>query len=90
MNAKHTPGPWRVDGRYVMALKEKQICEAPAYGVVHGKVDAANANLIAAAPELLNALKALLIRVADDEDYGPDHAVTVARASIAKATGGAK
>ncbi|ORM72403.1 hypothetical protein HA48_14705 [Pantoea wallisii] len=36
----------------------------------------ANANLIAAAPELLEALQGLLIRVADDEEYGPDHAIT--------------
>ena len=35
--------------------------------------------------ELLEALKGLLVRVADDEEYGPDHAVTVARAAIARA-----
>ena len=37
--------------------------------------------------ELLDALKALLVRVADDEDYGPDHAITIARSAIEKATG---
>lgn len=35
--------------------------------------------------DLLEALKGLLVRVADDEEYGPDHAVTVARAAIARA-----
>lgn len=35
--------------------------------------------------ELLEALKGLLVRVADDEEYGPDHAVTVARVAIARA-----
>ena len=35
--------------------------------------------------ELLEALKGLLVRVADDDEYGPDHAVTVARAAIARA-----
>ena len=35
--------------------------------------------------ELLDALKGLLVRVADDEEYGPDHAVTVARVAIARA-----
>ena len=35
--------------------------------------------------ELLEALKGLLVRVADDEEYGPDHAVTIARAAIARA-----
>lgn len=34
--------------------------------------------------ELLEALKGLLVRAADDEEYGPDHAVTVARAAIAR------
>lgn len=34
--------------------------------------------------DLLEALKGLLVRVADDEEYGPDHAVTVARSAIAR------
>ena len=55
--SKYTPGPWRVNGRFVMALKEKTVCEVPQFGVIHGKVDAANARLIAAAPELLEALR---------------------------------
>lgn len=48
---------------------------------------AANARLIAAAPDLLAALRDLLKRVDDGSDYGPDHAVSIARAAIAKATG---
>jgi hypothetical protein len=40
--------------------------------------------------ELLEALQGLLIRVADDEEYGPEHAITIARAAIAKATGETK
>ncbi|MEY6762942.1 hypothetical protein AB9B48_14900 [Kluyvera ascorbata] len=47
----------------------------------------ANARLISAAPELLQSLQDLLIRVADDEEYGPEHAITKARAAIAKALG---
>lgn len=58
--AKHTPGPWRVEGRYVMGLKEKTVCELPMGGILHAKVDAANARLIAAAPCLLSACKAAL------------------------------
>ena len=52
----------------------------------------ANARLIAAAPELLEALEAVL---PDLEHYvathgpGPDKRLAVARAAIAKATGGA-
>ena len=40
--------------------------------------------------ELLEALQGLLIRVADDEEYGPEHAITIARAAINKATGETK
>jgi len=35
--------------------------------------------------DLLEALKGLLVRAADDEEYGPNHAVTVARVAIARA-----
>lgn len=35
--------------------------------------------------KLLEALKGLLVRAADDEEYGPNHAVTVARVAIARA-----
>lgn len=57
----------------------------------HGLPDFAQkiSGLVAQRDEMLEALNGILIRVADDEDYGPDHAVTVARAAIAKATGGA-
>lgn len=51
-----TPAPWRVEGRRVVALKEKWVCECPSGGIIHGKVDAANAALIAAAPDLYEAL----------------------------------
>jgi hypothetical protein len=85
---KHTPGPWRVNGRFVMALKEKTVCEVPQFGVIHGKVDAANIRLIAAAPELLEALKCcmcVLRTVSPGGDGDPD--VEFARAAIAKAEG---
>lgn len=49
--------------------------------------DASLARLFSASPELLEALQGLLVRVADDEEYGPFHAVTKARQAIAKALG---
>jgi len=56
--SKFTPGPWRIDSvRYVVALKEKPVCELPQGGIRHGAVDTANANLIAAAPEMWDALQ---------------------------------
>lgn len=57
--AKHTPGPWRAEGRYVMAQKVKTVAEVPCGGVHHGHVDAANARLIAAAPDMYDLLDSL-------------------------------
>ena len=62
-----TPGPWRVAGRYVMALKEKCVCECPLGGVFHAKVDAANARVIALTPEMVAFLRDLDLA---DAGYG--------------------
>lgn len=80
---KHTPGPWYWDSE---GLGSKDV-------LVFGKgypfemTSKANKQLIAAAPDLLESLQDLLIRVADDEEYGPEHAITRARAAISKALG---
>lgn len=89
---KGTPGPWRVNtigkhwnNRALVHLEVtfgtdgECICDT-----VYRREDA---DLIAAAPELLEALKGLLVRVADDEEYGPEHAITIAREAIKKALG---
>lgn len=90
---KHTPGPWIFDGAvgddYLVSA---QVCpeESASYIAPVGTVDGdwaaseANARLIAAAPELLEALKAALpaLEYLDDEE-----ALKVARAVIAKAEG---
>ena len=87
MDAKHTPGPWRYQrengspttGQHMIAganpgyLAEVRDCGS-------GDV-CANARLIAAAPELLDALQAV-VRVADRNTVEFD----MARAAIAKAT----
>lgn len=87
MTAKHTPAPWRIEGRFVMAMKTKSICEIPMGGVIHGKVDKANARLIAAAPDLLQALKDMLANCYDEErDDFIFQAVKNARAAIAMAS----
>lgn len=102
---KGTPGPWEVkpeevDRPYIRIrgtqwggrFKVANVLSPDYDGVHHREADEtrANARLIAAAPELLEALQGLLIRVADDEEYGPEHAITIARAAIAKATGETK
>ena len=92
---KCTPGPWRVNtiGKHwnnpalvhlevTFGTDGECICDT-----VYRREDA---DLIAAAPELLEALKGLLVRVADDEEYGPEHAITIAREAIKKALGESK
>lgn len=70
---KYTRGPWRAEGPSIWND----------YGCVCVSVNtAANARLIAAAPELLEALQGVL-RVADRETIEFD----AARAAIAKALG---
>lgn len=64
--AKHTPGPWRSENQFsCKILNENGVCVAVPHGPEGRWVDVkeeheANARLIAAAPELLNALKAMI------------------------------
>lgn len=93
--AKHTPGPWTfdhdwhrlptvlgADGRHVCLIeKKREIAECKA-----------NAALIAAAPDLLTALKALRIQalqssVADPANEWGREALALTSAAIAKAEG---
>ena len=88
---KHTPGPWVVDpavrqGFTVYAPKEGFIVgtqdEEGRYGAIESE---ANARLIAAAPDLLDAL----LMVLDDPNAldGRPRTYEYVRAAIAKATG---
>lgn len=93
MNTKHTPGPWEMnvgqDGAVVYHPDQGTIADIPMDLSAHPH----NARLIAAAPELLEALKGLLNAPDPDEvgDYTPRlRAVMNANAAIAKATGGAR
>ena len=88
--SKHTPGPWMAFGHLVGAGKDSRIavCVAPLVGP-----DASNANarLIAAAPELLDALRELVNAASEHPNGGwfvgvrADHA----RALLAKIDGAA-
>ena len=94
---KHTPGPWvvgPVDDTVVTHLGADGTCyEIAAIDGDYNDPDTwpimeANARLIAAAPELLDTLTALL-EVHDAMGAGQSHAATKARVAIAKATGAA-
>ena len=88
MNAKHTPGPWvtylnTMDDVVVRKMNEAGYEQC----VIARGANYKNARLIAAAPELLEAL----IELADcgAEAWGEDRpCVRIARDAIAKATGG--
>ena len=99
MNAAHTPGPWKVDpnfwGDIETAKGELQICTVDADGDVGHNFACpeiaeaeANARLIAASPDLLEALERLVDRVTDLGANGFSQEVANGKAAIAKAKGG--
>jgi hypothetical protein len=90
--SNHTPAPWRVDhgsmlkGVNVITPRNEWIC----YLGVASRWDVlADANLIAAAPELLEALESMLTFYGMDEEPGEVSGLIhkQARAAIAKARG---
>lgn len=96
MSAQHTPGPWEIDGEYVQQAGQTvvAVCDvlnmdkAGDKGWYSGPVTQANKRLIAASPELLEALEALLgMDVAYQRGPRVEAAVAAGRAAIAKAKG---
>ncbi len=104
---KHTPGPWYMrlsDNatphiehgdclRGEIGMLKNRVCVMPSE-IMHDYNSLANARLIAAAPEMLEALKALIAYQADNEtEYlGMQQIVAYqrAKAAIAKAEGRAE
>ena len=84
MSAKHTPGPWRVAPRFVYGATDGIHVDAGSRSYIahvgeHGDERAeADARLIAAAPDLLAALRELL------RDHN-NHSIVKAEDAIAKA-----
>lgn len=103
MTAKHTPGPWEADHSDIWSRSGKKFIAATmedgeAFKGVSLAEAEANARLIAAAPELLAALKACraaldaVIENNDGDVFGTHHnaamdAILAADKSIAKAEG---
>lgn len=99
--SEHTPGPWATDavGEYVFADGGSHpVAQVRGYGhycKMFGDEEqavnrmSANARLIAAAPELLEALESLYSRVRKDKDAKKwwEYEQKMARAAIAKARG---
>lgn len=103
----HTPGPWEVmyatspKGECTLAVWSSNVFEGYVGSPVckvspqenENATDRANAHLIAAAPELLEALQKIvsLMPEPDDVDYDPGQIIMdverIAYAAIAKATG---
>jgi hypothetical protein len=82
--SKHTPGPWAVEElkhRYRLRCS----IEATDGSLVGESYEEKNAHLIAAAPELLEALEALVLD--ESKEYIPTRLWNAARAAIAKAKG---
>jgi hypothetical protein len=93
MSTQHTPGPWHISGSTVKGPhpKDPQNRLRIVAQTVFDKgtwIDEtrANARLIAAAPDLLEALQ-YMANVCPSIDSTGDDAHTKARATIAKATG---
>ena len=74
--SKHTLGPWEIIDQYIMAADESVICQWRSYS------DEAAARLIAAAPDMLKALKTIARCGSIDDDW-----LVPVRAAIAKAEG---
>lgn len=100
----HTPGKWAIDRRrrargYAVAIfsGDRAICDVPDQNGDPGNdpESDANARLIAAAPDLLEALeraeRALAnTREHNPHDLGPSDTLIAVRAAIARAKGGVK
>lgn len=93
MKKEHTPGPWEVTRR----PGRMYVSDANGYNVMAGLSTSpltmaeleANARLISAAPELLDALTDLVGGCGKEGDLFNGAAMEKASAAIAKATGGA-
>jgi hypothetical protein len=106
--AKHTPGPWKVRERIVNGKLVDCFVQAPSFqGFAYGSEilgddeyshdndrsrKLADARLIAAAPELLEALHKIVTELSQHRDHGLKgdptfYAINTARAAIAKAKG---
>ena len=88
--AKHTPGPWtQLDGMWVVGHGGRTVCTMAEAKTNNDEMEP-NARLIAAAPELLEALEAVTVAAKIeglDAKPGWENLLESTRAAIAKAKG---
>jgi aspartate oxidase len=94
MSAKYTLGPWRV-GRWpeIVATDERETIVCEVSGAMSNPQAMADAQLIAAAPELLELLEEYGLQFNDEDEARAEFGIDAVsrelrrRAAIAKATG---
>ncbi len=88
-SSTHTPGPWHVDDESYNSIRGAGLTIALVQGDTIGEI-AANARLMAAAPELLDALRDCTEHLDSLVALNPKARVAIvsARAAIEKATDG--
>ncbi len=90
MKTQHTPGPWKVSGKNPPMIYARAgldiVAQCDSAGEMTRDQEAANARLIAAAPDLLAALLALLSDKYLADPINADR-MAGAKAAIAKAAG---
>lgn len=96
MSSKHTPGPWHVDWRGLVSIRDasgKVVISSPSGKTKTREENTANAMLAAAAPELLDAAEKALARIeiieqfSTSDDEPMQDAAKFLRSAIAKAKG---
>ena len=94
MEAKHTPGPWDniADRGFIIASNNRVVCQMWSKHEDDFDNHEANAALIAAAPDLLSALRQMrstlgMIDVSEGDLGDAEEAMRIAATAIAKAEG---
>jgi len=89
MKNQHTPGPWAVSPYMNITSRNGTVAKTEQMPGNDEAERKANAHLIAAAPDLLSALREMMSVFQDHEQYDEESAevVSIARAAIAKAEG---
>jgi hypothetical protein len=90
----HTPAPWKIEDKFNLSnIGYRAILDSDGYTICNpSPMGEANARLIAAAPDLLDALLTALPFVEDHEDSriykggAVAHTIKIIRAAIDKAT----